>query len=161
MIGKSCWPEDYISKLVIKHENRVYRTAISIMKNRADAEDIVQDVFIKVMQKAPNFESDEHESAWLIRVTINMCRSRLRTAWLRRTEPLIDTYPAQTKEQLNLIEHVMALPTKYRIVVNLFYYEGYSTKEISYITNQKESTVRSLLTRARQKLKYVLKEDEL
>lgn len=161
MCKKSCRPEDYIENLVIKHENILYRTAISLMKNRADAEDIVQDVFIKAMQKAPIFESDEHEKAWLIRVTINLCKSRMRTAWLRHTEPLLDSYPAKTEEQQILIEQVMALPMKYRVVIHLFYYEGYSIKEISALTDQKESTIRSQLTRARQKLKYVLKEDQL
>lgn len=161
MSDMSCRPEDYIEKFVIKHENKLFRTAVSVMGNRADAEDIVQEVFIKVMEKAPDFASDEHESAWLIRVTINLCRSRLRSAWLRRTEPLLDSYPAQTEEQQSLIDQVMALPAKYRIVVHLFYYERYSIKEISDLTDRKESTVRSLLTRARQKLKCILKEDEL
>jgi RNA polymerase sigma-70 factor (ECF subfamily) len=90
---------------------------------------------------------------------VNLCNSRLRSPWRRRTEPLLDTYPASEPEQHELIEQTMKLPPKYRTVIHLFYYEGYSIKEISRLTGQKESTVRSSLTRARQKLKSVLKED--
>jgi RNA polymerase sigma-70 factor (ECF subfamily) len=74
--------------------------------------------------------------------------------------PLLDSYPASEPEQRELLEQIMALPSKYRTIIHLFYYEGYSTKDISGITGQKESTVRSHLTRARQKLKSVLKEDD-
>jgi len=129
------------------------------MGNRAEAEDILQEVFIRVLEKKPVFQSPEHEKAWLIRVTVNQCKSRLRSTWWRKTEPLLDTYPAKTNEQEYLIDSVMALPTKYRVVIHLFYYEGYSTKEIAEITQQKEPTVRSLLTRARKKLQSLLKEE--
>lgn len=148
-----------MEEFVLKHENRLYRTALAIMKNKADAEDIVQEVFVKVMEKDPVFESPEHEIAWLIRVTVNLCKSRLRLNWWKKTIPLFESYPAETNEQHYLMETILSLPSKYRIVIHLFYYEGYSTKEIAKLTEQKESTVRSLLFRARQKLKTILKED--
>ena len=75
-------------------------------------------------------------------------------------EPLLESYPAAEPEQRELLEHVLALSPRYRAVIHLFYYEGYSVKEIAQLTGQRESTVRSLLTRARQKLKSVLQEDD-
>ena len=150
-----------IEEFVRKHEGRLYRTAVAIMGNRADAEDIVQDAFIKVLEKRPDFESPEHEVAWLIRVTVNLCRSRLRSKWWKKTVPLLDSYPARSESEQQLMETILSLPAKYRIVLHLFYYEGYSTREIAEVTDQKESTVRSLLTRARQKLGALLKEEAL
>ena len=150
-----------IEEFVRKHEGRLYRTAVAIMGNRADAEDIVQDAFIKVLEKRPDFESPEHEIAWLIRVTVNLCRSRLRSKWWKKTVPLLDSYPARSESEQQLMETILSLPAKYRIVLHLFYYEGYSTREIADITDQKESTVRSQLTRARQKLGALLKEEAL
>jgi len=156
---KSCRPENF-GAFVTRHENKLYRTALAIMGNAPDAEDVVQDTFLRAYAKAPEFETVEHEKAWLIRVTVNLCKSRLRTPWRKRTEPLLDSYPAKEPKQYELLEYVLALPPKYRAVIHLFYYEGYSVKDIANLTGQKESTVRSLLTRARQKLKSVLKEDD-
>lgn len=151
---------DWMESLVLRHESRLYRTAMAIMGNKADAEDIVQEVFMKVVQARPDFDSDRHETAWLIRVTANLCKSRLRSTWWKKTEPLLESYPAASEEQHHLLESILSLPPKYRAVIHLFYYEGYATAEIAQITEQKESTVRSLLTRARQRLKTVLKEEE-
>lgn len=159
MAYKSCRPEDF-EALVIKHENMLYRTALTVMGNVSDAEDVVQEVFLRAYEKAPEFESDGHEKAWLIKVTVNLCNSRLRSPWRKRTEPLLDSYPAAEPAQRELLEHVLSLPPKYRAVIHLFYYEGLPVKEIAELTGQKESTVRSLLTRARQKLNSVLKEND-
>ena len=152
-------PEGF-EALVAKHENRLYRTALAVLGHVSDAEDVVQEVFLRVYEKAPELESEEHETAWLLRVTVNLCRSRLRTPWRKRMEPLLESYPAAEPEQRELLEHVLALSPRYRAVIHLFYYEGYSVKEIAQLTGQRESTVRSLLTRARQKLKSVLQEDD-
>jgi RNA polymerase sigma-70 factor (ECF subfamily) len=130
------------------------------MGNVSDAEDMVQEAFLRAYEKAPEFISEEHEKAWLIRVTVNLCNSRLRSPWRKRREPLLDSYPAPKPEQRELLGHVLSLPPKYRAVIHLFYYEGYPVKDIAELTGQKESTVRSLLTRARQKLKSDLKEDD-
>ena len=159
MTYKSCRPEDF-EAFITRHENRLYRTALAVMGNVSDAEDMVQEAFLRAYQKAPAFETEEHEKAWLIRVTVNLCNSRLRSPWRKRTEPLLDSYPAEEPEQHALLEHVLALPPKYRAAIHLFYYEGYSVKDIANLTKQKENTVRSLLTRARQKLRSVLKEDD-
>lgn len=160
MTYDTCIADGLNEEFVLKYENRLYRTAIVIMRNRVDAEDIVNDVFIKIIEKKPIFQSPEHELAWLIRVTVNLCKSRLRSSWWKKTVPLLDSYPANSKGEQYLMDVIDALPSKYRIVIHLFYYEGYSTKEIAEITQQKESTVRCLLTRARQKLKLFLEEEE-
>jgi len=119
----------------------------------------MQDVFLKVIEnKAPQFESVEHEKAWLTKVTVNHCRNRLRSHWWKKTEPLLDIYPTQDNEPKDLLEMVNALPSKYRIAVYLFYYENYSTKEIAKTTDQKESTVRSQLARAHHMLIKFLEE---
>jgi RNA polymerase sigma-70 factor (ECF subfamily) len=91
---------------------------------------------------------------------VNLCNSRLRSPWRKRRLPLLNSYPASEPEQHELLEQIVALEPKYRTVIHLFYYEGYSVKDISELTGQKEATVRSHLTRARQKLKLVLKEDD-
>jgi RNA polymerase sigma-70 factor (ECF subfamily) len=159
MAYKSYRPEDF-EAVVTKHENRLYRTALAITGNMSYAEDIVQEVFLRTYEKAPEFESEEHEKAWLIRVTVNLCNSQLRSPWYKRRWPLLESYPATEPEQHELLEQIMTLPSKYRTVIHLFYYEGYSIKDISGVTGQKESTVRCHLTRARQKLKSILKEDD-
>ncbi|HBI73785.1 MAG TPA: RNA polymerase subunit sigma-70 [Lachnospiraceae bacterium] len=159
MAYRSFRPEDF-EVFVTKHENRLYRTALAITGNVADAEDMVQEAFLRAYEKAPEFESEEHEKAWLIRVTVNLCNSCLRSPWRKRTTPLLDSYPAAQSKQQELVEQIMTLPSKYRTVIHLFYYEGYSIKDISMLTGQKEATVRSHLTRARQKLKLILKEDD-
>jgi len=151
---------DLMESFVRRHEDRVYRTAAAIMGNAMEAEDVMQDVFIKVMEKSPVFASDEHEKAWLIRVTVNHCRSKLRSPWRKRVEPLLETYPARDAESRELLETVHKLPGKYRVSICLFYYEGYSTREMAEITGQKESTVRSQLARARQMLRGFLQEEE-
>lgn len=158
MAYQSCRPEDF-EALVKRHEHRLYRTALAIMGNSPDAEDIVQGAFLRAYEKAPKFETEEHERAWMIRVTVNLCHSRLRSPWKKRMEPLLASYPAAEPEQHELLESIQAMPPKYRTVIHLFYYESCSVKDISELTGQKEATIRSLLTRARQKLKSVLKED--
>jgi RNA polymerase sigma-70 factor (ECF subfamily) len=150
-----------IESLVKKHENRIYRTAIAILNNKADAEDIMQDVFLKIIEKQPVFDTDEHEEAWIVRVTVNKCKSLLRTAWFKKSEPLLDIYPADDPESHNLVESINKLPSKYRIVIYLFYYEGYSTKEIAEITKSKDATVRSHLNRARTMLKGIITNEEI
>jgi len=151
---------DWIEEIITRNENRIFRAALAIMGNKADAEDIIQDVFIKLLEKHPRFESLEHEVAWLMRVTVNRCKSDLRSYWKKNTVPLLDSYPAQNNEQHDIMHAVIALAPKYRTVIHLFYYEGYSTKEIAEITNQKDSTVREQLTRARRSLKVSLEGED-
>ena len=123
-------------------------------------QDIVQEVFLKVARNASQFQSDEHIKAWLIRVAINMCTDLKRSAWNRKTTELNDEcLPAEefTTGESELYQAVMSLPVKYKDVIHLFYYEGYSIKEISRITEQKENAVKTQLSRGRVLLKELLK----
>jgi len=150
-----------LEEMIRKHKDSVFRTAVAIMGSVTEAEDVFQDVFIKLFEKQPRFESEDHEAAWLIRVTINLCKSRLRSFWRRNTVPLLESHPARSEEQSGLVETVLSLPKKYRIVIHLYYYEGYSIKEAADITGQKESTVGNQLARARKLLKSALKGEGL
>ena len=156
MRDQSSRPVDWVEGTILRHKDKVFRTALAIMGSMADAEDVSQDAFLKLLEKQPDFESEEHEAAWLIRVTVNLCKNLLRSFWRKNTSPLLETHPAKNEEQHGLTEIVYSLPPKFRTAIHLFYYEGYSTKEISKITGQKESTVRSHLSRARQALKKYL-----
>jgi RNA polymerase sigma-70 factor (ECF subfamily) len=142
--------------VIERNENRLFRAAVAVLKSRAEAEDVVQDVFLKCFEKKPQFESRGHETAWLLRVTVNMCRSRLRSGWWRLTEPLTESFPVRDERQGEVVEAVLGLPAKYRVVIHLHYYEGYSTREVAEITGRKESTVRQQLTRARRMLGDIL-----
>ena len=155
--------EEHIGRLLDKYGDTVVRIAYTYLKNMPDAEDVVQDLFLKIMEKNPEFNDAEHEKAWMIRATINLCKSRLTTFWNRNKQPLeeapdfgvYDTY--QTDR--TVLDAVLSLPDKYRIAVYMHYYEGYKTADIAKLTKEKESTVRSNLHRARNKLKIMLKEE--
>ena len=142
---------------VKQHENTLYRAALAILADVQEAEDAVQDAFIAYLEKAPDFDGPEHEKAWLIRVTVNGCKSRLRAPWRRRTAPLLETYPAATREEGETLEAVLALPPQYRVPVHLYYYEELSVKETARVMGKSEQTVKSRLYRARAMLKERLK----
>lgn len=146
-----------LESLIQIHQNTLYRAALAILGDAHEAEDAVQDAFLRCLEKGPEFESPAHEKAWLLRVTVNGCKSRLRSPWRRRTAPLLDTYPAAGPEEQSLMETIGALPARDRAVLHLYYYEGYQTAEIAEMTGWREGTVRSRLTRARAKLGALLK----
>ena len=137
----------------------VYRMAYAMVRSRHDADDVFQEVFLRFHRSAPRFESEEHRKAWLLRVTVNCSRSLLSSPWRRRTESLEDVYAYQDPEESSLSEAMAELVPKYRAVIHLYYYEGYTTEEIAVLLGRKPSTVRAQLTRARGKLAGLLKED--
>lgn len=146
--------------LLDRYGDMILRLAFSCMKNLPDAEDVLQDVFLKILEKNPAFESEEHRKAWLIRVTVNICRSRLRSPWRRHKElEEADAFleEADWLEGNEVLDAVMALPEKYREVIHLYYYEDYSVGQIASLLGRKEATVRSLMFRARAILKNTLK----
>ena len=145
-------------EIVMKYENLLYRTALSITGNREDALDMVQETFIRWIMKRPEFESDEHEKAWLLRVVINLSRNLVKSAAHRTSCELLDIYPAETREEEGLIQEVMKLPEKIREVIYLYYYEEYNSREIGEILGENVSTVRTRLSRGRTLLKQVLKD---
>ena len=115
---------------------------------------------MKCLEKHPVFENGEHARAWLLRVAVNRCKSRLRSPWRRLRAPLLESYPAPEPQQRAAAEAVLRLSPKERAVVHLHYYEGYKTAEIAALTGEPEGTVRSRLSRARAHLKDILKEEE-
>lgn len=148
-------PEQSFEELLHRQENRVYRTALAILGNVQDAEDQTQETFLRYLEKRPAFENPEHEKAWLLTVTRNGCISRLRSKQ-RQNLPLEVDIPIPGPEEREELEELFALPPEDREVLHLFYYEGYSTREIAKITGVREGTVRSRLSRARGKLKALL-----
>ncbi len=154
--------QDYISYLADKYINMVLRISYTYLGNKADAEDIVQDVFLQIVDKKPDFNDETHEKAWLVRTTINMCKNKLNLFWNKNKVSIDDIAESAVYDEYNtdseVLKAVMSLPPKYRIVIYMYYYEGYSAAEISKITAQKDSTVRSLLRRAKDKLRNILKE---
>lgn len=143
-----------------KYGNSILRLAYSYLHNESDAEDILQETLIRYMKKAPNFESAEHEKAWLLRVAMNLSKNRIEYNNVRSTDELNDELVAEERKDLSFVwEAVKLLPIRQREVIHLFYQEGYSSKDIAGILSQNESTVRSNLKRGREKLKEILKEE--
>lgn len=151
-----------VGKLIDRYGDTVLRIAYTYLKNMADAEDAVQDVFLNIIEKKPEFNDSAHEKAWIIRATINICKNKLNVYWNRNKCSIDDVAEIATYDKYDtdtdVLKAVMSLPEKYRIVIYMYYYEGYSTKEISKLIGKNDVTVRSNLSRARSKLKDVLKE---
>ena len=139
--------------------NAILRCAYSYLHNMADAEEILQDTLLKLLTAAPNFESEAHKKAWLLKVAANLSKNRIEYNALRDCDELDDNLAAEGREDLSFVwEAVKQLPTQYREVIHLHYYEGYSTEEMAKILGRNPSTVRSDLRRGREKLKSLLKE---
>ena len=152
MASPSNRPVDW-TQLVTENENRLYRAALAILGDRQEAEDAVQDAFVKFLEKAP--AELESPGAWLMRVLVNGCKSRLRLQWRQVTE-LPEDLPAPSPEEREELEELWSLPPEERAAIHLFYYEGWSTREIAAMTGVAEGTVRSRLSRARERLRRLL-----
>jgi len=142
--------------VVREYSSMVYRLAYAQVRSRSDADDIFQEVFLRYVRNTSVFQSEEHRKAWLIRVTINCAKKHCSSLWRRRTVPFDDRYTFSLPEENGLDEALRKLKPKYRAVIHLFYYEGYSIREISKILDVKESTVRTQLTRARGRLSEMM-----
>lgn len=149
--------EDF-ERLARRWGDTMFRVAYHALGSRADAEDVCQDVLLKLYRTDTLFQSDDHAKHWLIRVTVNHCRKLLRAPWRKRALPLED-WDGSTQEpddHSDVLAAVMALEPRYRVCVYLYYYEGYSVREIAQALNAKESTVQTRLHRARCQLKTAL-----
>ena len=150
----------YLRGILDKHGNRILRLAYSYVHNMEDSEEILQDVLLKLISQAPQFESSEHEKAWILRVTANLSKNRIEYNKLRDTDELNEELVAEKKEDLSYIwEAVKSLPENYREVIHLFYEEGYQTDEIAKILGESGANIRTRLKRAREKLKEILREE--
>ena len=147
------------NRAIDRYADLVRRVCMIHLKNHADTEDIFQTVFLKYVTGTTEFESEEHEKAWFIRVTINACKDLLRSFFRSRIVSLDDLLeqPDQVPDDhREVLEAVLALPDKYRDVVYLHYYEGYTAPEIGTILHKNPNTVYTLLTRARDELRKML-----
>ena len=147
--------EQQAQRLVELYSDRILRISYSYLKHTQDAEDICQTVFLKYLTVQPEFDSPEHEKAWIIRTAINACKDHLRSAFYRRTVPLEDaaSVAAPAAGESQLLDAMMALPKDYRIILHLFYYEEYSAQEIAHILGKSRSAVEQSLSRGRKKLR--------
>lgn len=155
--------EEEINTAIEQYADTVKRICIVHLKNHADTEDIFQTVFLKYALSSAVFENTEHEKAWFIRVTINACRDLLRSFFRSRTVPLdvlADQEATSFADNREVLDAVLSLPAKYRDVVYLHYYEGYTAPQIGEILGKKTNTVYTLLTRAREQLRRLLGGDE-
>lgn len=169
--------QDKLQEKIDSYSDMLYKIAYARMGNRADAEDIVQETFYQYFRRPREFDSEEHEKAWLIRVTLNGCHKVWRSGFYRRRSDLPDSeqlFSDEDQEQgeggpeeafldkekaRTVLEAVWRLPVTYREVIHLFYYEELSVKEIAAVLERKVSTVTSQLTRGRELLKKSLREE--
>ncbi len=155
-----------IEEIIAEYKDRLFAAAFSICKDKYDAEDAVQETFIKYYTTVKQYENEDHIRAWLIKVVINKSKDMVGSFWRRNKmtwEDYMSQLPFAEPEDSRLFEAVMELPEKYRVVIHLFYYEEYSIREIAKILNRQEGTVKSQLSRGRGLLKQTLKgewEDE-
>lgn len=148
--------EQEVNRAIECYADTVKRICILHLKNVSDTEDIFQEVFLKYAMSDIVFENEEHEKAWLIRVTFNQCKDLMKSFFRRKTVPLDSVItPADRSEEdhSDVLEAVLQLPQKYRNVVYLHYFEGYSAVEISKMLNGNVNTIYTLLSRAKEKLK--------
>lgn len=149
------------NRIVGQYADMVYRVALSYTRTPHDAEDVVQTTFMKLLLRRKEFQDEEHIRRWLIRVTVNECNSLWSSFWRKHveyTEEAAAEPEFSIEEKQDLYQAVMNLPPKCRIVVHLFYYEEYSSKEIAELLHMQEATVRTRLVRARKLLRQQLKE---
>ncbi|MBD5460773.1 MAG: sigma-70 family RNA polymerase sigma factor [Lachnospiraceae bacterium] len=134
----------------------VYRLAMAFLGQHADAEDVTQETFCRLLYRSPDFVDESHKKRWLLQVAANLCRNQLRGFWRKRVTQLEDTIPAAAPEELEALHAVMALPEQYKLPIHLYYYEGYSVTEIAEILKMGKSAVKMRLKRGRELLKIEL-----
>lgn len=144
-------------RLVNAYSDLILRLSYTWLKSTQDGEDICQTVLMKLLTEDRTFDSPEHERAWVVRTAINACKDELR-AYRRRAAPLEDAEqaPAPEPPRSDVLDAVMDLPEKYRTAIYLFYYEGYSAREIADMTGRSETAVNAHLSRGRKQLRTML-----
>ena len=153
--------EEAFARAVEEYGDTLFRVAYSCLRNRSDAQDVMQETLLKFYMEKKPFRSPQHEKRWLIRVAVNESKKLLRSAWRRRSVPLEERDEAVTFDTLAqqaLFEEVMALPPKYRLAVYLYYYESFSVRQIAEALGANPSTVQTWLMRARGLLRESLQE---
>lgn len=160
----SVYCRDELTKIIERYGDSVYRLAYLNLKKKELADDIYQDVFLRLIRQKKRVEPEEHLKAWLLRTTINCCKDYWKSKWFQSI--VYDVPPGETSNSLHedggeVIQAVQSLPEKYRNAIHLYYFEEYSIKEIAKLTGQSENTVSSQLARGRKRLKDILCEKEM
>lgn len=149
-------------RITEKYIDTAFKAALSYCKNKADAEDAVQNVFLKLLQTDTEFTDDKHIKHWLIRAVVNECKNNWKSFWHRNKVSFdeLDTEPSYSESGSGeVFAVIMKLPNNYSTVLHLYYYEGFSVKEVAQILGISESNVQNRLMRARNKLKKLLEEE--
>ena len=152
--------EQEVNRAIERYADTVRRLCMIHLKNRADTEDIFQTVFLKYVLSSVSFESEEHEKAWIIRVTINACRDLLKSFYRRRTvslDAVIEQPALLPPDNRAVLEAVLSLPPQYKDVVYLHFYEDYTAPQISKILGKNVNTVYTIITRSKQMLREKLR----
>lgn len=155
--------EQEVNRAIEKYADMVRRLCLIHLQNSADTEDIFQTVFLKYVLRSMPFDNEEHEKAWLIRVTINACKDLRKSFFKSRIvslDDLIEMPAPMTQSHREVLEAVLSLPRKYKDVVYLHYYEGYTAAEIGEILGKNVNTIYTLMTRSKKLLKEKLEGDE-
>ena len=153
--------EQEFTRLFGMYRKLVYHVAYCNIGDAAEAEDISQEVFLKLFTKPPHYDEDTQVKAWLVRVAVNRCRDVRRSLHFRLREDTEEEPVAPPPAENSLLQAVMSLSPKLRCVMYMYYYEGYSTKEIADILGIKETAVTSRLMRGRKELKKLIEKEEL
>lgn len=146
-------------EMIRKYSSMVYKIAYSATSSRADSDDIYQNVFLRYIKKKPLFTDENHEKAWFIRVTVNCSKSFLSKARNNKLQPLSEEMEYHYTEKPDIAFAMKQLTPKTRTVIYLYYYEGYSAKEIAEMLNMGYSAVRTSLLRGRERLKFILEKE--
>lgn len=154
--------DEEFSAIAEKYMDSIFRLALNYMRSRTEADDITQNVLIKLYRTEKKFQSGDHLRYWLVRVTVNECKRALVSPWrkMESIEQLREGFVFPEEGRRELFDAVMALPKKYRVPIYLYYYEDYSTEEIGRILKVPSATVRTHLRRGRQQLRDSLGGDE-
>lgn len=157
-LSSQCASDDFEDTYNL-YGDMIFKLCMVYLGNAADTEDVMHDVFIKFLNKSPKFKDNEHVKHWLIRVTINACKDKLRSYWKKNTFSLGDMqFFHQDQEDLHLADAIYRLNDKYKCVIHMYYFEGYSVQEISQVLNIGLSAVKMRLKRGREQLKIELEE---
>lgn len=153
--------DDNIAAALKTYSDMVYRICFVYLRNSPDIDDVFQEVFLKLLQKTPAFESKDHEKAWLIRVTINQCKDVLKSFW-RKNIDLVENieFASKNTAENDLLLVVLSLPKKYKDVVYLHYYEEYTVPQMANLLQRNENTIYSQLHRAKELMKLKLEGKE-
>ena len=162
MRNTSEWPADDIETLISQYGDMLFRLCLIMLKNESDAEDAIQETYIKYFQKAPLFDSKEHQKAWLIRVATNKCRDMLR---FRVRHPQIDDEDISKfipdSSDSGILEALTMVPEKYRLVLTLYYIEEYRIEDIANIIERSSSAVKMRLQKGRKLLEEIYRKEYL